>query len=75
MSLPGTFHVVKPRPAAECTTYLCYTCSCKYYQDRGKFKHVLREGLLKKNFSVPLMQMLGLGSLGIRKKKGRPLAS
>jgi hypothetical protein len=69
VGLLTSFHVVTPRPPDESTEFLCYRCSCKYYQRCGKCKHVLRESIRAKPNFVPPDRMLNM--IGIVAKPGR----
>ena len=62
----STLHVLQPLvPSAE--PFIRYSCSCRYFQDLGKCKHALREGLRAKQFVVH--EDMQLGVIG-REKKG-----
>jgi len=65
----STFHVCQPLPTTEPEPFIRFSCSCRHYQDRGKCKHVMREGLREKLFAVP--EDMQLGVIGREKTAGR----
>ena len=69
MQVLSRFYVLQPLPSAEAETFIRYSCTCRFHQDKGKCKHAMREGIRAKLFAVPEDMQLGL--IGREAKPGR----